>query len=269
MSPTPLDELREAIEAAAADLRNGGAPPRTRASFERPKQAGFGDYSTNAAMLLAPSLKAPPQEIAERLGERVRERLGGAVDRAEGAGPGFLTVSLSDAWYREATGAILAAGEDWGASTPDTPEKINVEYVSANPTGPLTAASARHAAYGDALAGLLTLAGHAVTREYYFNDAGSQVTRLGASVVARARHEPVPEDGYQGDYVAALAHRIPGAADGDPATVGAQAAQLIMDGIRETLHAYRVEFDTYFLEGSLHQAHPPDPSPIALAFARL
>ena len=221
---TPLDDLRAAVEAAASDLRNGAGAGGTasRASFERPKQAGFGDYSTNAAMLLAPALKAPPREIAERLGEKVRERLGDAVDRVEVAGPGFVNVFLSDAWYARAAGQIAAAGEDWGASVPERAEKVNVEYVSANPTGPLTAASARHAAYGDALARLLTLAGHEVVREYYFNDAGSQVDRLGASVRARARHEPVPEDGYQGDYVAEVAERIPGAAERDPAQLGAR-----------------------------------------------
>ena len=133
---------------------------------------------------------------------------------------------------------------------------INVEFVSANPTGPATAASARHAAYGDALSRLFEHTGHSVSREYYFNDAGEQVRKLGVSVKARARHEPVPEDGYQGDYVADLAAQIPGAADGDPAELGQQAGALIMQGIRATLHRYRVDFDTYFLENSLHEGHP-------------
>jgi arginyl-tRNA synthetase len=263
---TPLDDLRAAVEAAAADLRDGAAPPRTKATFERPKQAGFGDYSTNAAMLLAPALGAPPREIAERLGERVRERLGDAVDRVEVAGPGFLNVFLADSWYVEAVGEVLAAGSDWGTTTPDRPEKVNVEYVSANPTGPLTAASGRHAAYGDALARLLVLAGHEVTREYYFNDAGSQVEKLGASVRAHARGEPVPEDGYQGDYVAALAERISGAAEGEPAEVGRQAAGLLMEDIRRTLAAYRVDFDVFFSEARLHDG---EDSAIAIGYARL
>ena len=127
-----------------------------------------------------------------------------------------------------------------------------VEFVSANPTGPLTAASGRHAAYGDALARLLELSGHEVVREYYFNNAGSQVTKLGASVRARARNEPVPEDGYQGDYVADLAREIPDAAELDAETLGERASALIMERIRATLHAYRVEFDSFFLEGSLY-----------------
>ena len=162
----------------------------------------------------------------------------------------------------------LAAGADWGRGTPEQRENVNVEYVSANPTGPLTAASGRHAAYGDAIARLLEFEGHEVTREYYFNNAGSQIDKLGESVRLRARNEPVPEDGgfYLGDYVAELAKQIPDAAEMDAVALGAQASALIMEGIRETLHRYRVDFDTYFLEGSLHEG---DPSPIAVAFDRL
>jgi arginyl-tRNA synthetase len=259
----PIDELRAAVEAAARDLRNGNPAPKARASLERPKKAGFGDYSTNAAMLLAPALGAPPREIAERLGAKLSERLGDAVDRVEVAGPGFLNVFLADPWYVAAARQIVAAGDDWGRATPEHPERVIIEFVSANPTGPLTAASGRHAAYGDALARLLEMSGHSVTREYYFNNAGSQVTKLGVSVRARARNEPVPEDGYQGDYVAELAARIPGAADKDAEELGEQASALIMESIRATLKAYRVEFDSYFLEGSLHEG---DPSPIAVAF---
>jgi arginyl-tRNA synthetase len=263
---SPLDDLRAAVEAAAADLRNGAAPPHARATLEQPKQAGFGDYSTNAAMLLAPTLGEPPRAIAERLGARLTERLGEAVDRVEVAGPGFLNVFLADPWYVAALRDVLAAGDAWGATPAERPLKINVEFVSANPTGPATAASARHAAYGDAVSRLLELNGHEVSREYYFNDAGGQVTRLGESVRARARHEPVPEDGYQGEYVAELAALIPDAAEGEPAELGVKAGALIMERIRKTLHDYRVDFDTYFLEGSLHVG---EPSPIQIALARL
>ncbi len=259
----PLDELRAAVEAAAADLRDGAAPPHARATLERPKKAGFGDYSTNAAMLLAPALGKPPREVAEQIGEGLRARLGERLERVEVAGPGFLNVFLSDPWYVEAARGVLAAGEDWGSGAPERPERVNLEFVSANPTGPPTAASGRHAAYGDALARLLALRGHEVSREYYFNDAGSQITRLGESVRARARNEPVPEDGYRGDYVMDLAERIPGAADGDPVELGRRAAALLIEEIRETLERYRIHFDTWFLEGSLHEG---DPSPIARAF---
>jgi len=263
---TPLDELRAAVEAAAADLRNGSAPASARASLEQPKQAGFGDYSTNAAMLLAPALGEPPRQIAEKLGARLTDRLGSAVEKVEVAGPGFLNVFLADPWYVAAAREIDSAGEAWGRAHPERSLRVNVEFVSANPTGPATAASARHAAYGDALARLLEFTGHRPSREYYFNDAGEQVRKLGASVKARARHEPVPEDGYQGEYVAELAAQIPDAADGDPLELGRQAGALVMEGIRSTLHAYRVDFDTYFLENSLHEG---DPSPIDEALAEL
>ncbi len=264
----PIDELRAAVEAAAGDLRNGKPAPTTRASLERPKKAGFGDYSTNAAMLLAPALGASPRQIAEKLGEKLSARLGDAVERVEVAGPGFLNVFLADAWYVAASREIVASGEDWGRGTPERPEKVNVEYVSANPTGPLTAASGRHAAYGDALARLFEFSGHEASREYYFNNAGSQIDKLGESVRLRARNEPVPEDGgfYVGDYVADLARRIDNAAEMDAVELGREAAALIMEGIRATLHRYRVEFDTYFLEGSLHEG---DPSPIDDALDRL
>src|SRR4051812_5153986 len=157
---TPLDELRAAVDAAAADLRNGAAPAAAKASLEQPKQAGFGDYSTNAAMLLAPALGQPPRQIAEKLGERLTDRLGDAVEKVEVAGPGFLNVFLADAWYVAAAREINNVGEAWGRSVPERPLKVNVEFVSANPTGPATAASARHAAYGDALARLLEFTGH-------------------------------------------------------------------------------------------------------------
>lgn len=262
----PIDDLRAAVEAAAGDLRDGNPAPKGRLSLERPKKAGFGDYSTNAAMLLAPTLGAPPREVAERLGERLTERLGSSVERVEVAGPGFLNVFLADAWYVNATRGVLDAGDAWGHGEPETRQKVNVEYVSANPTGPMTAASARHAAYGDALARMLELTGHEVSREYYFNNAGGQIDRLGASVLALARGEAVPEDGYKGDYVAELAEQIPNAAERSATELGAEASGLIMDGIRATLHAYRVDFDTYFLEGSLHEGTP---SPIDVAFDRL
>ena len=195
--------------------------PKARASLERPKKAGFGDYSTNAAMLLAPALGAPPREIAERLGAKLTARLGDAVDHVEVAGPASSTSSWPTPGTSARRGRSSRRATAGAGATPEHPEKVIVEFVSANPTGPLTAASGRHAAYGDALARLLELSGHSVTREYYFNNAGSQVTKLGASVRARARHEPVPEDGYQGDYVAELAARIPGAADKDAEALGA------------------------------------------------
>ena len=263
---TPVDDLRAAVEAAAADLRNGAVTAGPKPTLERPRKAGFGDFSTNAAMLLAPSLKAPPREIAERLGQALTDRLGERLARVEVAGPGFLNIFLADAWYTAAAGEVLAAGDGYGGGRAQPRERIQVEFVSANPTGPLTAASGRHAAYGDALRRLLRFVGHDVEGEYYFNDTGAQVRRLGESIRARARGEDVPEDGYQGEYVRELAERIPGAADADPDELAARGVELIMERIRATLATYRVEFDSWFLERSLHEG---EQSAVRRAFARL
>jgi arginyl-tRNA synthetase len=176
---------------------------------------------------------------------------------------------LADAWYGAALGQILDAGDAFGGGTAAEAQRINVEFVSANPTGPLTAAGGRHAAYGDSLSRVLEFAGHEVEREYYFNDAGTQVRKLGESIRARARGEEVPEDGYEGEYVVELAQRIPGAADGDPDDLAHAGIEILMDGIRATLARYRVEFDTFFSERTLHEAQPGDPSPIDRAFAKL
>ena len=207
-------------------------------------------------MLLAPALGAPPRQIAERLADELSGRLGARVERVEVAGPGFLNVFLAQDWFVGALEALLAAGDAFGAGSPEQPEKVVLEFVSANPTGPLTAASGRHAAFGDALARILEQAGHAVSREYYFNDAGSQIDRLGESIRARARGEALPEDGYEGDYVVELARQIPGAADEDVRVLATKAVEAIMTGIRATLEAYRVHFDSWFLERSLHDGSP-------------
>ena len=151
MPPGTARRAATAIEDAAAELRNGKPGPGVRPTLERPKKAGFGDYSSNAAMLLAPALGAPPREIAERLAGTLSGALGERVDHVEVAGPGFLNVFLAEGWFVAALEELLAAGEAFGAGAPERPEKVLVEFVSANPTGPLTAASGRHAAYGDAL----------------------------------------------------------------------------------------------------------------------
>jgi arginyl-tRNA synthetase len=260
---TPIEDLRAAVGDAAAELRNGDPADFT---LERPRQAGFGDFSTNAAMLLAPALKAPPREIAERLGEGLSARLGDQVERVEVAGPGFLNLFLSDAWYTGAAARILEAGDAWGAGVAERPERVLVEFVSANPTGPLTAASGRHAAYGDGLARLLELAGHEVAREYYFNDAGSQLIKLGESIQARARGDELPEGGYQGEYVAELAAEIPGAAERDPEELAVEGGHILIGRIKETLQRYRVTFDVWFSELTLHEG---EPSAIARAFRQV
>ncbi|MEA2277951.1 MAG: arginyl-tRNA synthetase [Solirubrobacteraceae bacterium] len=252
---TPVTDLRAAVEAAAAGLADDGGQ-RSRPTLERPKQADHGDYATNAALVLAPVLKAPPREVAERLGGALRERLGDALDRVEVAGPGFLNLFLADPWYVEAVDWVLAAGEGYGGGGASPAMRVNVEFVSANPTGPLTAASGRHAAYGDALSRVLAFAGHSVSREYYFNDAGTQIEKLGESIRARARGEEVPEGGYEGDYVHELAAQIPGAADMDVHELAGRGVELMLERIKAMLRAYRVDFDVFFSERSLHEGSP-------------
>src|SRR5205823_8780899 len=162
MSSDPIQALEGVVSAAAVDL--SGAPI-AGAKLERPPRADFGDFSSNAPMLLAPVMRDQPRAVAERLGERVSEALGPALDRVEVAGPGFLNLFLADAWFREALGAAAAAGEDYGRN-PETGQRFLVEFVSANPTGPITVAAGRHAAWGDSLCRILDLAGNAVEREY-------------------------------------------------------------------------------------------------------
>ncbi|HEX4009899.1 MAG TPA: arginine--tRNA ligase [Solirubrobacteraceae bacterium] len=251
-----LDELRAAVmRAAAITVGEAGELPAT-VRVERPKRAGQGDYSTNMAMLLAPVLKAAPREIARRLGDALAELLGDELERFEIAGPGFLNLFVSDGWHRRALRTVLDAGERFGAGGADPSLRILVEFVSANPTGPLVAASGRHAAYGDALSRILQHHGHDVAREYYFNDAGSQIRLLGESVQARARGEEVPEGGYQGDYVRELATTIEGVSSLSVEEVSARAVALLLAEIKATLERYGVHYDQFFSERTLHEGSP-------------
>jgi arginyl-tRNA synthetase len=241
-------ELGDAADALAGEARGAAA------KLERPPRPDFGDYSTNAPMVLAPAFGAPPREVAGRLGEALRERLGADVARVDVAGPGFLNLFMSNGWCRDALAALGRAGERYASGVVDAPERILVEFVSANPTGPVTVASGRHAAYGDALCRVLEWAGHRVEREYYVNDHGTQVQRFGESIRARARGEEPPPDGYRGSYVVELAARIPGAEGMDPDELARRAVELMLDGVRGTLARARVRFDSFFSERWLHES---------------
>jgi arginyl-tRNA synthetase len=245
----PVAHLTSAVEETATELAGDGR--RAGLKLDRPPRPDFGDYSTNAAMLLAPTMGEPPRAIAEKLGERLGERLGDTVERVEIAGPGFLNLFMADSWYLDTLATLLEAGADYGAGSSGA--HVNLEFVSANPTGPMTIASARHAAYGDALARILERAGNRVEREFYVNDAGSQVRRFGESIQARARGEAPPDDGYQGDYVRELAERIDGAADADPDALARQGIELMLEGVRASLDRFRVRMDEFFSERSLHE----------------
>jgi arginyl-tRNA synthetase len=245
----PVSDLSGTIAAAAGELSGNGA--RSEPKLERPPKPELGDYSTNAAMLLAPTLGEPPRAIAERLGEALGGRLGAAVERVEVAGPGFLNLFMSDVWYLEALAGMLGAGDRYGAG--EGGERVLVEFVSANPTGPISVASGRHAAYGDSLCRIMEFGGDDVEREYYVNDAGTQVRLFGESVRARARGEQPPEDGYQGDYVAELASRIEGAAEADdPEQLALSAIEIVLEDVRATLERFRVRIDRFSSERALY-----------------
>jgi len=228
--------LPDAVGRLAARLSElAGAP----VELERPNDPAHGDYATNVAMRLAPVQRRSPRELGEELAAKA---LGlEEVERAEVAGPGFVNLWLAPAWFGEALGEILAAGPDYGSGSAERREKVQVEMVSANPTGPITVASARNGAIGDSVARLLEFAGNEVEREYYYNDAGAQMERFRASVDAVRRGEEPPEDGYQGDYIRDLA-----ALDGDPVAP-------MLRQIEATLERFRIHFDSWALQSKLEE----------------
>jgi arginyl-tRNA synthetase len=250
----PVEELRRSVAQAAASLRRDGDAPA--ATLERPRRPEFGDYSSNAAMLLAPALKRQPREIAEGLGELLRESMGTALERVEVAGPGFLNIFLSDEWFRPALAVMRAEGKQFGAGVvdPEDRERVLVEFVSANPTGPLHVGGGRHAALGDSLARVLEFAGHRVEREYYVNDYGTQVEVFGRSIAAVMTGSEVPEGGYQGEYVREIAERLreEGVGADDLGVLTRRAIELMRDQAQATLETFRVRFDTWSFEHELH-----------------
>jgi len=248
----PVQDLSTAVADTASTLRGDGSLGEM--SLERPKKPEFGDYSTNAAMMLAPSLGQSPREVATRLGDSLGERLSGTVERVEVAGPGFLNLFLSDTWFSAAVGEILGTGHGYGAGDPESGARINVEFVSANPTGPITVAAGRHAAYGDSLCRILAFAGNHVDREYYVNDHGTQIERFAASIRARAKGEDPPEDGYRGAYVSEIAAAIEGAAGMDADELGRRGVEIMLEGVRETLERFRVHMDRFSHERALYDS---------------
>jgi arginyl-tRNA synthetase len=248
-------ELRGAVTRAARTLRDG-EPSGPEPSLDRPPKPELGDYSSNAAMLLAAPMGEKPRDVAARLGAELERDPGpeGGVARIEVAGPGFVNLFLADSWYRRAMAGLAAAGEDLGPAPTASPERILVEFVSANPTGPLHVGGGRHAAYGDALVRLLEAAGHEVGREFYVNDGGGQVERFALSIAARMTGGELPEDGYSGDYVTGLAERIAaqGIDPGDTEAIGRRGVELVLEMVRDTLDRFGVRFDTWFSERELY-----------------
>jgi len=253
------DILRSALAQAAAKL---GAPGAL-VSLERPRDPTHGDLATNLALALAKTLSAKPRDVAERLIAAL-DLPPGVVRKAEIAGPGFINFFLADAQLHAVLPAVLAAGPAYGRSDVGKSRPVNVEFVSANPTGPLHVGHGRQAALGDALASLLEWTGWRVTREFYYNDAGTQIVSLARSVQARiqqlrGRAAEIPEGGYHGEYIRELAERYvaehPRDAEGaDLDAVRRFAVRELRQEQDQDLQAFGVKFDVYSLESALYKA---------------
>ena len=265
--------LREALHTVFAQLVAGTGQAAPDATFETPKQASHGDLAVTAAMPLARALKKNPREIAAELVQRLQQQP--AVQRwvaaLEIAGPGFVNLRLAPAAKQAVVAEVLAGGAGYGTSAAHQGERVMVEFVSANPTGPLHVGHGRNAALGDCICNLLASQGHAVLREFYYNDAGVQINTLATSTRARLQglkpgDEAWPEAAYNGDYIADIAADFAAkktvSADDRSTTASGDAADI--DGLREfavaylrheqdlDLRAFGVHFDHYYLESSLY-----------------
>ncbi len=229
-------EHLSAVEGLAARV---GEVAGAEVELERPKDPAHGDFATNVALRSAKSIGRQPREVAAEIAANVLEL--DDVISAEVAGPGFINLRVSDDFF---LGALSEIGDGYGGGWATKPERVQVEMVSANPTGPIVVSAARNGAYGDCVARLLSFGGHHVSREYYYNDAGTQMERFRASVEALRRGEPVPEDGYHGDYVVELAR-----ADGDP-------VPRMLASIERTMDRFRINFDSWVLQSELEARLP-------------
>ncbi len=270
------DRARAAIQAALDSMVRAGQigpevgsarPEADRWVVERPKRPEHGDLSTNVAMALAKTARKPPRAVAEALVAALRGLEGDVVAAAEVAGPGFVNLRLHPAVFQQEVERVLHAGAGWGRAPSAIGERIDIEFVSANPTGPVTVASGRNAVLGDSVARLLEASGHRVTREYYINDRGNQVRAFADSVRAAAEGREPPENGYKGAYVAELASWLKGVAPelltgADVEALGRACVTWMLrgvpgsptlPGIRPSLAALRVHFDVWFSEESLYR----------------
>ena len=251
-----IAELRSAVDQAARALRDGEATG-PEPSLDRPPKPELGDYSSNAAMLLAAPLGEAPRDVAARLCAELERDLAasGSVDRVEVAGPGFVNLFLSDAWYRRALARLGEAGESLGPAPTDSPQRILVEFVSANPTGPLHVGGGRHAAYGDSLVRLLEAVGHEVEREYYVNDGGGQVDplrRLDRRPDDRRPSRPRTATPAPTSTGLAERSRRRGSTPATPRRSAGAAVELILEEVQATLDRFGVRFDTWFSERDLY-----------------
>ncbi|WP_261554300.1 arginine--tRNA ligase [Frankia tisae] len=258
MTPADLaDAIVAAIGRAVADGDLDVTVPTT-VTVERPKTPGHGDYASPVALQLAKAARRPPRAVAEVLaGRLVTER---GIVGVDIAGPGFLNFTLAGDALGEIARTVVRAGEGYGQAAKPRDVRVNLEFVSANPTGPVTLASARWAAVGDALGRILTAAGYSVGTEYYVNDAGVQIERFGASVLAAAAGREIPAEGYHGAYVAEIAAAVLAARpelldlpdDEARAVSSAEGLALMLTEIRSTLEGFGVHFDRWASEQALH-----------------
>jgi len=248
---TAAEQIRAELIRAARGL---GAPEDVDPLLERPRETSHGDLATNLAMVLAKPLRSKPRDIAERLRDAMKlDRAG--VSKIDIAGPGFMNFWIDPGKTASGLREVIAANERYGSNAVGAGRVVNVEFVSANPTGPLHVGHGRQAALGDAIATLLEFTGWKVSREFYYNDAGVQIENLAASVEARLKQlrgeaADIPEGGYHGEYIRELAERY--AADGDGLSVREFAVRELRKEQDLDLQAFGVRFDRYFLESSLY-----------------
>ncbi|NEE02509.1 arginine--tRNA ligase [Phytoactinopolyspora halotolerans] len=262
MTPEQLSQAVRDVLAAATDEGDitlpGGVPDEI--TIERPRNREHGDYATNVAMQLAKRAGTNPRALAELLAGRLREVAG--IDRVDVAGPGFLNITVSAAAQGELARSIVAAGATYGRGDVLTGTRINVEFISANPTGPLHLGHVRWAAVGDAIARVLEAAGAEVTREFYINDRGVQMDHFGASIMARAHGQAVPEQGYHGEYITDLAQAILAARpdvitlpdDEQLVVFREEGYKLQLAEQQRQLEEFRTHFDVWFSERTLHDS---------------
>ncbi|MFP7696880.1 arginine--tRNA ligase [Trueperella sp. LYQ143] len=271
MTPEELSDfilscLRAACEAGEIALDPAQLPS---VKVERPRNREHGDWATNIAMQLGKKAGMSPRSFAEVLAERIGQS--SAIAAVDIAGPGFMNITLNAAAAGELARTICNAGAQYGRSHALAGSTINLEYVSANPTGPIHIGGARWAAVGDSLARILAAAGANVVREYYFNDHGSQIDRFAVSLLARARNEEPPADSYGGQYIADIAQTVIdqaiAAGEEDPRQLPREEArevfrrrgvELMFAAIKEELQKFRVEFDVFFHEDTLHESGAVD-----------
>ena len=260
MTPTDLADL--VLDAVRAAVRDGdlAVEPPAAVKVERPKVREHGDYATNIAMVLAKPAGQRPRAVAELLAKRLADAPG--IRIVDVAGPGFLNITLESAAQGEVARTIVTAGAAYGRSDRYAGERINLEFVSANPTGPIHMGGTRWAAVGDSLARILQAVGAEVVREYYFNDHGAQVDRFVRSLLARASGQQVPADGYVGAYVDEIATQVLAREPGVLELPDEQAQEvfrregvaLMFEEIKRSLREFGVEFDVFFHENSLHES---------------